>query len=165
MNFKLIFTMAVIALVAGCATHQKTPGTTFDLIGQEIQGAVGSKPKGADEALNQAMSVSYTHLDVYKRQPVEHRGGQARPRRRRSGGRAGLAALVRGEPQAHCRPGPDLPGPAPRGACGDVRRRGTITAGRLLSREADRIEQLAWRPRDEHLRAASPELSLIHIWM
>ena len=55
MKFKLIFPLAVIALVAGCATHQKTPGTTFDLIGTEMQGAVSSKPRGADEALNQAM--------------------------------------------------------------------------------------------------------------
>lgn len=55
MKFKLICPMALIVLVAGCATHQKTPGTTFDLIGQEMKGAVGSKSKGADEALNQAM--------------------------------------------------------------------------------------------------------------
>ena len=75
MKFKLIFPLAAVVLVVGCATHQKTPGTTFDLIGTEMQGAVSSKPRGADEALNQAMlppiqleSVSYTHLDVYKRQ-------------------------------------------------------------------------------------------------
>ena len=69
MKLKLIFPLAMIVLVAGCATHQKTPGTTFDLIGTEMQGAV---------------AVSYTHLDVYKRQlpdwlqPLRRSGNEAR---------------------------------------------------------------------------------------
>ena len=40
---------------AGCATHQKAPGATFDRIGQEMQSAVSAKSKGADDALAQAM--------------------------------------------------------------------------------------------------------------
>ena len=56
MRFRLILLIALMPLfAAGCATHQKAPGVTFDRIGQEMQGAVGARSKGADEALNQAM--------------------------------------------------------------------------------------------------------------
>ncbi|WP_263769699.1 secretin N-terminal domain-containing protein [Propionivibrio soli] len=58
MKFRSILSIAFIGLagfVAGCATHQKAPGATFDRIGDELKGAVAAKPKGADEALNQAM--------------------------------------------------------------------------------------------------------------
>lgn len=54
MTFRLIPWFA-LALLAGCATQPKAPGATFDRIGQEMQGAVASKPKTLDEALNQAM--------------------------------------------------------------------------------------------------------------
>ena len=46
---------ASCALQAGCVSHRKAPGATFDRIGQELQGAVSSKPKAADDAVNQAM--------------------------------------------------------------------------------------------------------------
>jgi MSHA biogenesis protein MshL len=56
MKLRLILSIALLPfLVLGCATHQKKPGATFDRIGQELQGAAGSKPRSADEALNQAM--------------------------------------------------------------------------------------------------------------
>ena len=56
MRRKLILPALLLPiLVAGCASHQKQPGATFDRIGQEMQGALSSKPKSADEALNQAM--------------------------------------------------------------------------------------------------------------
>ena len=57
MKFGLILLFGVTSLLAaGCATHQKAPGATFDRIGQEMQGAVEATAKGgADSALNQAM--------------------------------------------------------------------------------------------------------------
>ncbi len=57
MKFRLILLLALASLLAaGCATHQKAPGATFDRIGQEMQGALDAKAKGgADAALNQAM--------------------------------------------------------------------------------------------------------------
>ena len=56
MKFSSILLAALMSLlVAGCATHQKTPGGTFDRIGQEMQGAVAAKPKNLDDALSQAM--------------------------------------------------------------------------------------------------------------
>jgi MSHA biogenesis protein MshL len=56
MKFRLLLLVTLMPLfVAGCAMHQKAPGTTFDLIGQQMQGAVGARSKGADEALSQAM--------------------------------------------------------------------------------------------------------------
>ena len=56
MRRKLILPALLLPiLVAGCASHQKQPGATFDRIGQEMQGALNSKPKSADEALNLAM--------------------------------------------------------------------------------------------------------------
>ncbi len=42
-------------LLTACATHQRLPGQTFERIGQELQGAAGSRAKGTNEALNQAM--------------------------------------------------------------------------------------------------------------
>jgi MSHA biogenesis protein MshL len=54
MTFRLMLWFA-LALLAGCATQPKAPGATFDRIGQEMQGAVASKPKTLDDALNQAM--------------------------------------------------------------------------------------------------------------
>jgi len=48
--------LALLALfLAGCATHQKNPGGTFDLVNQEMKGAAAAKPKSADEAVSQAM--------------------------------------------------------------------------------------------------------------
>lgn len=56
MKFRSILLATVMPLlVAGCATHQKAPGTTFDRIGQEMQGAVAAKPKSVDDALSRAM--------------------------------------------------------------------------------------------------------------
>ena len=54
MKLRFILLIALV-LLAGCATPPKTPGATFDRIGQEMQGAVGSKPKTLDDAVNQAM--------------------------------------------------------------------------------------------------------------
>jgi MSHA biogenesis protein MshL len=54
MKFRLVLLFS-LALVAGCASHQKSPGATFDRIGQEMQGAVGSKSKAQDDAISQAM--------------------------------------------------------------------------------------------------------------
>lgn len=54
MKLRFILLIA-LALLAGCASPQKTPGATFDRIGQEMQGAVGSKPKTLDDAVSQAM--------------------------------------------------------------------------------------------------------------
>lgn len=42
-------------MLAGPLTHQKTPGATFDRIGQEMQGALTASPKVVDKALEQAM--------------------------------------------------------------------------------------------------------------
>ena len=56
MKRKLILPALLLPiLLAGCASHQKQPGATFDRIGQEMQGALSSKPKSADDALSQAM--------------------------------------------------------------------------------------------------------------
>ena len=54
MALRLVLILA-LALVGGCASQQKAPGATFDRIGQEMQGAVASKPKTLDDVLNQAM--------------------------------------------------------------------------------------------------------------
>lgn len=63
MKLRRILTIALLLAVAGCATHQKAPGTTFDRVGQEMQGAMGSKSKSLDEAVNQAM-LPPLQLDV-----------------------------------------------------------------------------------------------------
>lgn len=42
-------------LLAACATPAKAPGATFERIGQELQGALGSQPRSVDDALSQAM--------------------------------------------------------------------------------------------------------------
>ena len=65
MKFGLILLFGVTSLLAaGCATHQKAPGATFDRIGQEMQGAVEATAKGsADSALNQAMLYHGSHSD------------------------------------------------------------------------------------------------------
>ena len=52
--FKLLFALLILAM-AGCAVQPRAPGQTFDRIGEEMQGAVGSRSKGADDALGQAM--------------------------------------------------------------------------------------------------------------
>jgi len=57
MKFRIILLLALTPLIfAGCATHQKAPGATFERIGQEMQGAVGARTKAAEDALNQAMT-------------------------------------------------------------------------------------------------------------
>jgi len=58
MRFKRILLSALLPLVlalGGCATHQKAPGATFDRVGQELQGALATKPKSVDDAVSQAM--------------------------------------------------------------------------------------------------------------
>ncbi|WP_294264254.1 secretin N-terminal domain-containing protein [Propionivibrio sp.] len=56
MKFRLLLLVTLMPFfVAGCAMQQKAPGSTFDLIGQEMKGALGARTKGADEALSQAM--------------------------------------------------------------------------------------------------------------
>ncbi|MEZ7912402.1 MAG: secretin N-terminal domain-containing protein [Propionivibrio sp.] len=52
--FKLLFALLILAM-AGCAVQPRAPGQTFDRIGEEMQGAVGSRSKGTDDALGQAM--------------------------------------------------------------------------------------------------------------
>ena len=54
MKFSLVVLVA-LALLSGCASNQRTPGATFDRVGQELQGALASKPKSFDDAVNQAM--------------------------------------------------------------------------------------------------------------
>ncbi|MEI7431745.1 MAG: secretin N-terminal domain-containing protein, partial [Betaproteobacteria bacterium] len=52
------FSLLVILIsvfLAGCATHQKAPGVTFDRIGQEMKNAADKNSKAADDALSQAM--------------------------------------------------------------------------------------------------------------
>ena len=51
----LLFIIALPLLAAGCAFQQKSPGATYDRIGQEMQNAVDAKPKGTEDALRQAM--------------------------------------------------------------------------------------------------------------
>ena len=56
MKFRLMLPLMLLGLwLAGCTTQVKNPGATFDRIGQEMQGAVGSKPKAGEDALTQAM--------------------------------------------------------------------------------------------------------------
>ena len=56
MKFKAILLLALTPLLfAGCATHQKAPGATFERIGEEMQGAVSARTKTTEDALNQAM--------------------------------------------------------------------------------------------------------------
>ena len=56
MRFRFFLMLAILPLIlAACATHQKTPGATFDRIGQEMQGALTASPKVVDKALEQAM--------------------------------------------------------------------------------------------------------------
>ncbi len=51
----LLIVLALLA-VAGCGNiQQRNPGQAFDAIGQEMQGAIGSKKKSADDAVSQAM--------------------------------------------------------------------------------------------------------------
>ena len=52
--FKLLFALLILA-TAGCAVQPRVPGQTFDRIGEEMQGAVGSRSKGTDDVLGQAM--------------------------------------------------------------------------------------------------------------
>lgn len=58
MRFKRILLSALLPFalaLGGCATHQKTPGATFDRVGQELQGALATKPKSIEDAVSQAM--------------------------------------------------------------------------------------------------------------
>lgn len=55
MKLGLNVLMALAALfLAGCASHQRTPGATFDRVSQELKDAA-AKSKSADDAVNQAM--------------------------------------------------------------------------------------------------------------
>lgn len=54
LKFRLL-AVAMSFILAGCASHQKAPGMTFERIGQEMAGAAGSKAKSTDDALSQAM--------------------------------------------------------------------------------------------------------------
>ncbi|SDI19339.1 pilus (MSHA type) biogenesis protein MshL [Propionivibrio dicarboxylicus] len=47
--------LALGALLSGCAAPPRQPGATYDRIGKELQGAIASKPKTAEDALSQAM--------------------------------------------------------------------------------------------------------------
>lgn len=56
MKYGLNVLFALLTLFfAGCATHQKNPGGTFDRANQELKGAVNAKSKSADDAVSQAM--------------------------------------------------------------------------------------------------------------
>ena len=64
MKFKAILLLALTPLFfAACATHQKSPTATFDRIGQELNGAVSTRTKAAEDALNLAM-MPPLQLDV-----------------------------------------------------------------------------------------------------
>jgi MSHA biogenesis protein MshL len=55
---KRIFLMTLLSLslaLSGCAWHQKSSRSTFDQLGQELRGALDSKPKSLEEAVDQAM--------------------------------------------------------------------------------------------------------------
>ena len=57
MKLRFTLLLALISFaVAGCGSFQpKTPGATFDQIGQEVQGALNTKSKVSEDALSQAM--------------------------------------------------------------------------------------------------------------
>ena len=56
MRTRFFLMLAVFPLLlTACASHQRTPGVTFDRIGQEMQGALGASPRTVDKALDQAM--------------------------------------------------------------------------------------------------------------
>jgi len=56
MKLGLNLLLALMALfLSGCATHQKNPGGTYDLINQELKGAAATKAKSTDDAVSQAM--------------------------------------------------------------------------------------------------------------
>ena len=57
MKFRFVLLSVLVpGLIAGCNSFQpKTPGATFDRIGQEMQDAVSAKSKGSEDALSQAM--------------------------------------------------------------------------------------------------------------
>ncbi len=56
MIFRRTLLLALCSLaLAGCATHQKAPGKTFDRVGQELQTALAAKPKSVEDAVSQAM--------------------------------------------------------------------------------------------------------------
>ena len=53
MRFRFFLMLAILPLIlAACATHQKTPGATFDRIGQEMQGALTANPNRTLFGLN-----------------------------------------------------------------------------------------------------------------
>ena len=47
--------LALALAVAGCAVQPRAPGQTFDRIGEEMQGAVNSRPKSLEDVVGQAM--------------------------------------------------------------------------------------------------------------
>ncbi len=57
MKFRLVLLPVLVPLVVvGCNAFQpKSPGVTFDRIGQEMQGAVDAKPRASEDALSLAM--------------------------------------------------------------------------------------------------------------
>lgn len=72
MKLSALCCVLVSVVATGCATHQKAPGMTHDRVGQELDSALTSKPKGLDEALNKAMMPPLqTELPAPK--PVEPR--------------------------------------------------------------------------------------------
>jgi len=56
MKLGLNWLAALIALsLAGCATHQRSPGGTFDRVNQELKDAASARLKSTEDAVNQAM--------------------------------------------------------------------------------------------------------------
>jgi MSHA biogenesis protein MshL len=57
MSRRLLLTamLPLVLTLTGCAAHLSAPRASSDLVGQELQGALASKPRSVDEALNQAM--------------------------------------------------------------------------------------------------------------
>lgn len=53
-KIKLLCALCALFL-AGCASHLKAPGATFDRVSQELKDASAAKPKSADDAVSQAM--------------------------------------------------------------------------------------------------------------
>lgn len=68
----ILILAAAAVWLGGCTTGPKKPGQTFDRIGEELQGAVGSRAKTTEDALNQAM-LPPLQLDLPEAQRAETR--------------------------------------------------------------------------------------------